>query len=351
MSACRHTRKETGIKWPQTIRTSKTWEAVSRILLFLLLSSTAVPLLFLLLVVSGLLPTQKSKWVKLLMLMIGDRWTSEDLSGPQWISVDLRETQWISVDLRGPQWTSEDLNGSQWISENLSGPQRISEDLSGSQRISVDLSGPQWTWNWATDSLQGQRFTFLAAEDARSGFSDSAFSLLEDLDLLLFSFSTESGESHEGLELLLFLKESGETGGAGLAACGAAPGWQRRWEQTYWFRSRPSSAWIPRSSRGRWRCGPGREAEREQIFEPCWQKAAGGGRQWKASVWCTDSLPVFAILLFLLLFGPTRRCVHVFLLHLPLSAHGPGNWIVGDVVLRAQFKHDRDKKKKKGCPF
>lgn len=90
-------------------------------------------------------------------------------------------------------------------------------DLRGPQWTSVDLSGP------GTEP-QGQRFTFLAAEDARSGFSDSAFSLLEDLDLLLFSFSTESGESHEGLELLLFLKESGETGGAGLAACGAAPG-------------------------------------------------------------------------------------------------------------------------------
>lgn len=119
---------------------SKTWEAVSRILLFLLLSSTAVPLLFLLLVVSGLLPTQKSKWVKLLMLMIGDRWTSVDLSGS---TEDLRGPQWrTSVDLRGPQWISVDLRGLQWISE----------DLNGSQRTSVDLSGPQWTWNWATGS-------------------------------------------------------------------------------------------------------------------------------------------------------------------------------------------------------
>lgn len=85
------------------------------------------------------------------------------------------------------------------------------------------ITGPQMTSvNWARDSLQGRTLTFLAAEDARSGFTDSAFSLLEDLDLLLFSFSTESGESHEGLELLLFLKESGETGGAGLAACAAA---------------------------------------------------------------------------------------------------------------------------------
>lgn len=47
-------------------------------------------------------------------------------------------------------------------------------------------------------------------EDVRSGFTDSAFSLLEDLDLLLFSFSAESGESQEGLVLLLFLNESGE---------------------------------------------------------------------------------------------------------------------------------------------
>lgn len=47
-------------------------------------------------------------------------------------------------------------------------------------------------------------------EDVRSGFTDSAFSLLEDLDLLLFSFSAESGESQEGLVLLLFLEESEE---------------------------------------------------------------------------------------------------------------------------------------------
>lgn len=49
--------------------------------------------------------------------------------------------------------------------------------------------------------------TFLPPEDVRSGFTDSAFSLLEDLDLLLFSFSAESGESLEGL----FLEESGKT--------------------------------------------------------------------------------------------------------------------------------------------
>lgn len=54
--------------------------------------------------------------------------------------------------------------------------------------------------------------TFLPPEDVRSGFTDSAFSLLEDLDLLLFSFSAESGESQEGLVLLLFLKESEERG-------------------------------------------------------------------------------------------------------------------------------------------
>ena len=47
-------------------------------------------------------------------------------------------------------------------------------------------------------------------EDVRSGFTDSAFSLLDDLDLLLFSFSAESGESQEGLVLLLFLEESGK---------------------------------------------------------------------------------------------------------------------------------------------
>lgn len=62
--------------------------------------------------------------------------------------------------------------------------------------------------------------TFLPPEDVRSGFTDSAFSLLEDLDLLFFSFSAESGESQEGLMLLLFLKESEERG-FGLAFGGA----------------------------------------------------------------------------------------------------------------------------------
>lgn len=63
--------------------------------------------------------------------------------------------------------------------------------------------------------------TFLPPEDVRSGFTDSAFSLLEDLDLLLFSFSAKSGESQEGLVLLLFLEESGERGFS-LALCCAA---------------------------------------------------------------------------------------------------------------------------------
>lgn len=47
-------------------------------------------------------------------------------------------------------------------------------------------------------------------EDVRSGFNDSVFSLLDDLDLLPFSFSAESGESEQGLAL--FLKESGKRG-------------------------------------------------------------------------------------------------------------------------------------------
>lgn len=50
--------------------------------------------------------------------------------------------------------------------------------------------------------------TFLPPEDVRSGFTESAFSLLDDLDLLLFSFSADSGESQEGLVLLLFLEAS-----------------------------------------------------------------------------------------------------------------------------------------------
>lgn len=51
--------------------------------------------------------------------------------------------------------------------------------------------------------------TFLPPEEVRSGFTESAFSLLDDLDLLLFSFSADSGESEVGLELLLFLEASG----------------------------------------------------------------------------------------------------------------------------------------------
>lgn len=49
--------------------------------------------------------------------------------------------------------------------------------------------------------------TFLPPEEVRSGFSASAFSLLDDLERLPFSLSAESGESEEGLAL--FLKESG----------------------------------------------------------------------------------------------------------------------------------------------
>lgn len=52
--------------------------------------------------------------------------------------------------------------------------------------------------------------TFLPPEEVRSGFTDSAFSLLDDLDLLPFSFSAESGESEKGLAL--FWKESGKRG-------------------------------------------------------------------------------------------------------------------------------------------
>lgn len=54
-------------------------------------------------------------------------------------------------------------------------------------------------WRWVT---------FLPPEEVRSGFSASAFSLLDDLERLPFSLSAESGESEEGLAL--FLKESGE---------------------------------------------------------------------------------------------------------------------------------------------
>lgn len=63
------------------------------------------------------------------------------------------------------------------------------------------------TDRWGERAMLEVDSTFLPPEDVRSGFTDSAFSLLEDLDLLLFSFSAESGESLEGL----FLEESGKT--------------------------------------------------------------------------------------------------------------------------------------------
>lgn len=52
--------------------------------------------------------------------------------------------------------------------------------------------------------------TFLPPEEFLSGLADSPFSLLEDFDLLVFSLSAETGESEEGLALLLcLLEESG----------------------------------------------------------------------------------------------------------------------------------------------
>lgn len=70
-----------------------------------------------------------------------------------------------------------------------------------------------------------EQLTFFPPEDVRSGFTDSPFSLLEDLDRLLFSFSADSGESLDGLTLLLFLEESARGGEADhhLAFCRFPP--------------------------------------------------------------------------------------------------------------------------------
>lgn len=46
------------------------------------------------------------------------------------------------------------------------------------------------------------------------------------------------------------------------------------------------------------------------------------------------SFPFFSFLFFLLLFGSSLCVLCVFLLHFPLSALGPGNWIKVDVVLK-----------------
>ena len=58
--------------------------------------------------------------------------------------------------------------------------------------------------------------TFLPPEEVLSGFTESLFSLLEDLERLVFSFSAERGASEDGLVLLLFLQESGEEYETGL---------------------------------------------------------------------------------------------------------------------------------------
>lgn len=106
-------------------------------------------------------------------------------------------------------------------------------------------------WRWAT---------FLPPEDVRSGFTNSAFSLLDDLDLLPFSFSAESGESEEGLAL--FLKESGKRGlqfSAVWWCTGEWPALMRR--QTYWFHFHPFYVWVLGSSRDRSQNDPERKRE------------------------------------------------------------------------------------------
>lgn len=61
-------------------------------------------------------------------------------------------------------------------------------------------------------SSEGE-LTFFPPEDVLSGFTETLFSLLDDLERLVFSFSAEVGGSEDGLVLLLFLQESGERGG------------------------------------------------------------------------------------------------------------------------------------------
>ena len=72
-------------------------------------------------------------------------------------------------------------------------------------------------------STEGE-LTFLPPEEVLSGFTESPFSLLEDLERLVFSFSAERGASEDGLVLLLFLQESGGEGGGGYGA-----GWDTGW--------------------------------------------------------------------------------------------------------------------------
>lgn len=86
------------------------------------------------------------------------------------------------------------------------------------------MSSDQREWTqWLARVYKRWRWvTFLPPEDVRSGFTDSAFSLLDDLDLLPFSFSADSGDSEGGLAL--FLKESGKRSGQ-FSAAGCCTGW------------------------------------------------------------------------------------------------------------------------------
>lgn len=157
-------------------------------------------------------------------------------------------------------------------------------------------------------------------------------------------------------------------------------------EQTYWFHSHPFCVWILGSSRGHWQHGPKRKATYSTLMvvtanPDCWdfihwqmpaeqlhthsyehwesleqelvcikkkEPLDGRGQPFQKPIshsaavsLNTDSFPVFPILLFLLLFGPPLCVVWIFLLHLPLSALGPGYWIVVDVVLQRQLYMNR----------
>lgn len=189
-------------------------------------------------------------------------------------------------------------------------------------------------WRWAT---------FLPPEDVRSGFTDSAFSLLDDLDLLPFSFSAESGESEEGLAL--FLKESGKRVLQFSTVWWCTEEWlvlMRR--QTYWFHFHPFYAWVLGSSHDHWQNDPERKRGEKTVLEllqRCserWRliKPTREQGRWRLEILNTNSLPVFTILFFLLLFGSALHAISVFLLHLLLSALRPGYRVVGDMLLQTQ---------------
>lgn len=159
----------------------------------------------------------------------------------------------------------------------------IATKVSRDRRTKVKIRLPTKRWGHRVTLVH---LTFLPPEEVRSGFTDSAFSLLEDLGLLIFSFSAESGESQEGLVLLLFLEESEKRKPSSLSVKlywleGAALSGDNKKttkkKAPYSFRSHPSDVWTPGSSQARWE-HPKRETTRQSESQWWSQRSLTGFR-------------------------------------------------------------------------